>query len=215
MADDTSTTIGEVPEQRTGAAPASFGFRPAIPAPDGAPTTDATPPPSSATPLADAERTASPPTGVPATPGTPVRVRVGSIDVDAPVVPVALEPSGAMELPPDVREVGWFAPGVAPGTAQGSAVLAGHVDSRAQGRGALFDLGEVELGDVIEVDDDTGTTRRWLVTGRTTYPKDTLPVEALFTRAGDPQLVLITCGGDFDRDTGHYERNVVVVASPA
>jgi hypothetical protein len=29
------------------------------------------------------------------------------------------------------------------------------------------------------------------------------------------RLLLVTCGGEFDRRTGHYERNVVVFAVPA
>ena len=31
---------------------------------------------------------------------------------------------------------------------------------------------------------------------------------------GTRALVLITCGGEFDETTGHYDDNVVVVATP-
>jgi hypothetical protein len=44
-------------------------------------------------------------------------------------------------------------------------------------------------------------------------PKAALPVE-LFRRDQAPVLVLITCGGTFDRTTRHYADNVVVTARP-
>jgi hypothetical protein len=31
---------------------------------------------------------------------------------------------------------------------------------------------------------------------------------------GPPQLVLVTCGGEFDRRTGNYADNVIVTAAP-
>ena len=68
----------------------------------------------------------------------PVRVRIPSIGVDASVRAEGLAPDGSMAVPP-VREVGWYAPGSAPGDEQGSAVLAGHVDYDGV-RGAFFDL---------------------------------------------------------------------------
>jgi hypothetical protein len=41
-----------------------------------------------------------------------------------------------------------------------------------------------------------------------------LPPE-VFAAGGPPRLVLITCGGAFDRSTRHYADNVVVFADPA
>ena len=44
--------------------------------------------------------------------------------------------------------------------------------------------------------------------------KAALPT-SIYTRAGSPKLVLVTCGGPFDAKTGHYRDNVVVTAVPA
>ena len=41
-----------------------------------------------------------------------------------------------------------------------------------------------------------------------------LDTASLFDRAGGHRLHLVTCGGRFDRSTGSYEDNVVVVARP-
>jgi hypothetical protein len=49
---------------------------------------------------------------------------------------------------------------------------------------------------------------------RQTYRKTRIPLEKYFARDGKPRLTLITCGGQFDRRTGHYRDNVVVTADP-
>jgi hypothetical protein len=148
-------------------------------------------------------------------PAAPVHLRIDRIGVDHPIVPVGLEPDGTMEIPEDVQELGWYEPGVRPGEG-GSAVLSGHVDSRAQGRGAFFELGRLDVDDLVVVTTRDGSEQRWRVVARTSYPKDELPVDELFVWGGDDQrLVLITCGGDFDRASRHYTDNVVVHAVPA
>jgi len=157
----------------------------------------------------------------PAEPAIPVRavplqVRIGSISVDAPIVPVGLEDDGAMEIPHRVAEIGWYDPdslGVSPGET-GTAVFAGHVDSRSQGRGALYNLRDLRVGEIIEVDLDDGSLQRWLITDVVQYPKDVLPLEEVFTWAGPSRLVLITCGGEFDRTVRSYTDNLVVYAEP-
>jgi hypothetical protein len=143
----------------------------------------------------------------------PDEIVLPTLGVRAPVVPVALEDDGSMEIPDDIRTVGWFAPGVRPGE-DGSAVISGHVDSRVQGRGAFFELSRLDVGDEVVVGAGTGE-RRFEVVARRRYGKAELPIDELFTREGPPRLVLITCGGAFDPATRSYEENVVVVAVPA
>jgi hypothetical protein len=147
----------------------------------------------------------------------PLRVRIGAISVDAPVIPVGLEDDGAMEIPDRVAEIGWYDPdglGVRPGTV-GTAVLAGHVDSRRQGNGALFHLRDLQIGETIEIDLADGTTQRWIITQVTQYSKDELPLEEVFTWSGAPRLAVITCGGTYDRTERSYSDNIVVYAEPA
>lgn len=143
----------------------------------------------------------------------PVSLEIPSIGVKTPSVRVGLEDDGSMEIPEDVSTVGWYELGVAPGEA-GSAVLAGHVDSRSQGRGAFFDLRELQVGDTATVRHEDGSASEWEVTGRTTYPKFEAPLPELFRRGGEPQLALITCGGEFDAGARSYAENVVVLLAP-
>lgn len=142
----------------------------------------------------------------------PERIRIPALSLDAPVTPVGVESSGALEIPAEVSTVGWYRHGPAPGE-PGSAVLAGHVDSRTQGRGAFFELAGLVPGDRIELAGREGT-QVFAVAARRRYPKAEVPLGDLFARGGPPRLVLITCGGDFDRASGHYADNVVVYALP-
>ena len=45
------------------------------------------------------------------------------------------------------------------------------------------------------------------------YPKDDFPTLEVYGNTDGPELRLITCGGEFDRGTGHYVDNTVVYAS--
>ena len=143
-------------------------------------------------------------------PTTPASIRVESIGVDAVVQSVGLQPSGAMEIPDAVSQVGWYRLGAVPGRA-GSAVLAGHVDSLAQGQGAFFRLRELEPGARITVTDTRGAAHTFEVVARRQFPKQELP-EDIFDTTGAPRLALITCGGDFDSSARSYRDNIIVYA---
>lgn len=197
-------TVGEVP------APAPQPEEPDV-VPTGGPAGSA--PPVVTTGAVEVRSGTLEDSGLIATPA-PARLRIPAIGVDAEVVPVGQSEPGVMEVPSDVSTVGWYEPGVTPGR-NGSAVLAGHVDSRTQGAGAFFDLRRLDVDDTIEIIDADGGVQRWIVVARTTFPKDELVDQRLFARDGDPRLVLVTCGGPFDAGSSSYRDNVVVHAVPA
>jgi len=146
---------------------------------------------------------------------SPLMLTIGTLGVAAPLVSVGVLPSGAMEIPADVSTVGWYetdARRISPGD-PGTAVLAGHRDSRVQGSGALDGLESLEVGDTIEVIHLDGRTSIWQVDEQLLTPRDELPSDVLFARTGAPRLALVTCGGSFDRSAGSYTHNVIVLAS--
>jgi hypothetical protein len=155
----------------------------------------------------------------PAVPGgaaqrpAPVRLTVPSQGIDITVDPVGVEPDGQMTIPDDVDRAGWYRFGPAPGD-PGSAVIAGHVDDRDQGLGALAPLRNAAVGDEVAVTDAAGTSTRWRVLSRELIQKQAMPLNRLFARDGPPRLTLITCGGPFLAEAGSYRDNVVVVAEP-
>lgn len=141
-------------------------------------------------------------------------MRLAGIDVDAVVVAVGVDERGEMEVPRDVRTVGWYRFGPGPGSDAGSAVLSGHVDDRVQGRGAFYALTDVEVGDPVRVELTDGTDVAYRVSRVERIDKSVLPVDRLFARDGAPHLTLVTCGGEFDYATRNYRDNVVVTAEP-
>ena len=140
-------------------------------------------------------------------------IAIEGVAIAGPVVPVGVDAgTGELEVPPVANVVGWYRHGPTPG-AEGSAVLAGHVDWHGE-IGVFFHLSRVEPGSVVVVGYADGTQRRFTVVERRLIAKPELPVEEVFARTGPPALVLITCGGDFDRSIRRYRSNVVVTACP-
>ncbi len=144
----------------------------------------------------------------------PVRLQIRGLGVTASIDPVGVGSDGSMVIPADGRRIGWYRFGPAPGAVAGSAVLAGHVDTREQGPGALFNLRRLGVGDQIEVTRQDGSLIRYRVIAKQTIVKQRLPTESLFARDGSPRLVVITCGGPFVPELGHYSDNVVVIGEP-
>ncbi len=144
----------------------------------------------------------------------PVRVQIADAGVDMEVVPVGVESGGFMELPQNPAVGGWYRFGSDPWSPDGNTVISAHIDAPDYPIGpfaALRDLAPQTEVDVIGAD---GVVARYGIVSVTYYPKQELPTEALFAREGSRMLVLITCGGEFDSNTGHYADNVVAVAVP-
>lgn len=118
-----------------------------------------------------------------------------------------------LTVPDDPGHVGWWVGSVLAGSTEGSVVLDGHVDSAVSGPGALFRLQNLAAGDLVEV--DTATRHIfYTVIGRRVLPKSSPLTNDLFSATGPGRLVVITCGGPFDRRTRSYQDNVAIVAAP-
>lgn len=145
-------------------------------------------------------------------PPAPVGLRVDALGIEsAPVRAVGVEIDGDMEVPP-ADEVGWYRFGPAPGD-DGSAVLAAHIAYDGED-GVFRHLDRLPLESIITVDYDDGSERRFVAVDKQQYDKQELPKDSIFAREGDAQLVLITCGGTFNRSLRSYDDNVVVYARP-
>lgn len=143
----------------------------------------------------------------------PTTLTIDEIGVKADIDPYGVNGrTGEMDVPRNVEDVAWYEHGPSPG-ADGSAVLAAHVDLTGLGPGVFFDLKKLNPGDLIEVGYKDGSQQTFVVEARTTYLKNELPLEAIFSRMGPPVLTLITCGGGFDSSASRYDSNVVVYAT--
>ncbi|KIL43730.1 class F sortase [Jeotgalibacillus campisalis] len=142
------------------------------------------------------------------TPLIPVNIAIPSLDIEADIIQVGMEEDGAMEVPENVNEVGWFEPGTKPG-AIGNSVLAGHVDSY-EGPAIFFELRNLTEGDEIIVTGEDGEPLTFTVKSMESYPSDGAPIQEIFGPTDGRNLNLITCTGPFDRESGQYPDRLVV-----
>jgi sortase (surface protein transpeptidase) len=170
-------------------------------------TTAPTTPPATSTPPTT---TPSPATDMPR--GTPARITIPTIGVDAAVVDLGKNPDGTLEVP-GWQDAGWWRRGPEPGE-RGPAVIVGHVDS-SSGPDVFYRLGELRAGELVEIGLDDGGTARYVVDRLERFAKDAFPTRDVYDLTPGPELRLITCDGDFDTATGHYLDNLVVFATPA
>jgi LPXTG-site transpeptidase (sortase) family protein len=141
----------------------------------------------------------------------PVAVRIPAIGLAVWLTQLGLNSNGTVEVPSSVQVPGWFSPGPAPGQV-GSAVILGHVDSY-QGEGVFFQLRTLQPGDQIEVNLADGVIATFKVTSVAMYQKTQFPDQLVYGSHGSSDLQLVTCGGAFDSQTGHYLSNIVVYSS--
>lgn len=143
----------------------------------------------------------------------PVRLTVPSLELEVAVDAVAIREDGQMEIPDEGDRAGWYRHGPAPGSDQGSVVMASHVDTRT-GPAAFFALTEVVEGAEVVVELDDGTRTTYEVVGGEQVAKTDLAVDEIFRRDGDPVLRLVTCTGEWSPRMGHYTDNLVITAVP-
>ena len=141
----------------------------------------------------------------------PVTLRVPAIGLSTPVSTLGLTADGSVQVPSDIVQVGWFRLGPTPGQL-GSAVILGHVDNYT-GPGVFFQLRTLAPGDEVDVDLADGITARFVVNTVVMYSKAQFPADRVYASHGSSALQLVTCGGTFDPQTGHYLSNVVVYTS--
>jgi hypothetical protein len=146
---------------------------------------------------------------------TPTRVTLASVSIDAPVLPVGIDTvKGILGVSPDIHRTGWWVDGAQPGDPSGAVLIAGHVDSATGGAGAFFNVKNAKPGEKVTVSTTGGRTFTYTVSSVKSYPKSKLPTD-VWSKQGRARLVLVTCGGPFDRKAKHYVDNIVLTAFPA
>lgn len=139
----------------------------------------------------------------------PQTLTIPSIGVEAPVQHLGVNDKGEMAVPDEIDEVSWFEPGYQPGQ-KGRAVIAGHVDG-VEGPAIFWDLSNVQAGDHIHVSSDQEQLTFEI------YKLESIPlaladVSDVFGPATQPELILITCSGTYNREWGTREERLVVYA---
>lgn len=141
----------------------------------------------------------------------PVRVDAPAIGLDAGnLEDLVVGPDGVLPAPVDYGRAGWWTAGPTPGQL-GPAVIAGHVDG-PDGPAVFYRLGQLAAGEAVDVTRADGTVAHFVVDRVQSYAKAEFPTSEVYGGTSRAELRLITCGGAFDRSTGHYVDNIVVFA---
>ncbi|GAA4905230.1 sortase family protein [Actinomycetospora succinea] len=143
---------------------------------------------------------------------TPTRVTVPSISAESDLVATGLKEDGSLAVPPvsQPMQASWFDQSPSPGEV-GPSVILGHVNGGGQ-PGIFANLKDVVAGAQVFVDRGDGQRAVFEVSRVETIPKDSFPTDAVYNDTANPQLRLITCGGDYDRSARSYLSNVIVYA---
>lgn len=205
------TTPGPPPQPDTSQAQvAAAGPAPSQPVPSQSGASPVAP-----TPSPSASATTAPPApdfGPIMGPSAPVALRIPSIKVTTKgLVDLGLDTKGQLEAPKDPDQAGWYTAGPTPGEF-GPSVIAAHVDSHL-GPALFYDLGAAKKGAKVIIDRADGTTATFVIDRVERYPKAKFPTSTVYgDTGGRAELRLITCGGAFDRTSGHYVDNIVAYA---
>ncbi len=141
----------------------------------------------------------------------PARLLIPSIGVDARVQNLGVTSKGTLGSPSNFTDVGWFADGPVPG-AQGTAVFDGHVDNGLGLAGVFKSLSSVKKGDEVTVVTNAGKRLTYTVSDIRSYGYKEVPESAIFSVAGQSQIRLITCEGDWISGDKTYDRRLIVTA---
>lgn len=145
------------------------------------------------------------------TPIVPVVLTIPALRVGAMVEQVGKKADGTMGTPTKFNEVAWYALGSKPGEA-GNAVIAGHVNNALTTAGVFEHLSQINLGDVVQVSNGS-TTLTFVVKQIQTLPASEAPDASIFATTGPPQIVLITCDGEWVQSDKTFNKRLIVTAS--
>jgi LPXTG-site transpeptidase (sortase) family protein len=161
--------------------------------------------------------------------GTDFRFVISKFGIEAPLTYRKVPPSGVMPNPDGPDDVAYYDfsdfehYGGAPGLG-GNSIFAGHVDSGSKAcengtvpppcQAVLWDLNLLEPGDIIEIHANCDIYKYEVMTNE--------PISAslndgtwdqIVSSTEEETLTIITCGGDFNRETSEYSNRQVVTAA--
>ena len=143
----------------------------------------------------------------------PLAITIPNAAVDAEVEIVQIV-DGVMQNPTGPWVVSWYEQTAKPG-AGGNAVMSGHVDYWDVGPAVLYNLRNLVEGDEMFVTAADGTRITYQLQWMRTYEMATITAEQIEEIVGPTDseaLTLITCGGEFNYETGEYLSRTVARA---
>ena len=140
--------------------------------------------------------------------GTPVRLIIPSIKVNAVVERIGLTVAKAVDVPKGHGHVGWYELGSKPGN-EGTAVIAGHFARKTSGWAVFNELHKLRPGDKLSIQDNSGKTINFVVQSTQVYDLNARPAEVYVSDSG-VHLNLITCTGTWINALHGFNKRLVI-----
>lgn len=149
-------------------------------------------------------------------PNAPRYIRIASQSVNARVKNLGLTSTGAVDAPANVHDAGWYRDSVLPGSKSGVSLILGHVSGWST-PGVFKNIKSLSPGEIIEIEKGDGTILRYSVEKTEEYSVDAVDMAKILHEVptGEHSLRLMTCSGNYNKQTDSYESRTVVYASPA
>lgn len=146
-------------------------------------------------------------------PDHPERLTIPSIGVDACIEQAGLTKGGAIATPDNIYTVAWYVNSVLPGQ-PGLSVIDGHISGYYRINAIFQYLDRLRAGYTFTVTLGSGRVLHYRVFKEQSVPLADA-VQVLLTKEPHvtSQLNLITCGGQYDKAIGLYDRRIIVNAA--
>lgn len=145
--------------------------------------------------------------------GSPVRLTIPRLNVNAGFQYNGLKSDGVMEIPDNIVDVGWFTGSPRPGE-KGVAIITGHVAQIRGGiktkPGVFNNLNELRAGDKLSVLNDKGKTVTFVVRESRNYDPSADATDVFTSKDGGAHLNIITCEGTWNPAKLSYTQRLVV-----
>ncbi|HUD05151.1 MAG TPA: class F sortase [Patescibacteria group bacterium] len=132
---------------------------------------------------------------------------IPAVNVNAAIQNLGVTAKGAMKVPSNTTDVGWFELGPRPGE-KGSAVIAGHFNNENGGAGVFINLYKLRKDDKLYIEDDKGTSIAFVVRESRIYNPGY--ADEVFGGTDSAHLNLITCDGVWDGTKKSFSKRLVV-----
>ena len=143
--------------------------------------------------------------------GIPINIKISSINVDSSFEYVGLTPSGEVDVPKNPSNVAWFNFSPQPGEI-GNSIIVGHYGWKDNIPSVFDNLSKINIDDKIYIEDERGETSTFIV-HKTKFYNLTEDTSDIFKSKDDKShLILITCGGIWNKISKSYSKRFVVFA---
>jgi sortase (surface protein transpeptidase) len=138
---------------------------------------------------------------------------IPKLGVDARVLSVGVDASGALETPSNVFDTAWYDQSAQPGQ-PGAVLIDGHISSWTA-HGVFYGLNSLLPGDNIEVQAGNGTNYNYQVVETKVYPASNVDMVAAMKSINPtkPGLNLISCTGSVIPGTNDFSERIIVFAT--